>query len=315
MLIASIMVQYFNAGKIMQNEEIKSLVTKLYDNVLNLIDSQKETSKEQVIHYLQDAIKTVETIKNDDIKSAKLIFEDPYKEIATSSLNSYQSTSSKFKKISELHKKTLNDCENNHIDLPSLTKKFGEIQQHMSSEVTKANQIIFQLSSQVKELEKTSSIDALTKILNRRALDIYLEKLCKTENQENVHLLILDVDDFKKVNDTYGHLAGDKILIYLANILKKALRDEDRIFRYGGEEFVIILHNVDNEKCKTTSTRLLELVRKSKLIYKGTNLSVTISIGTTPYYKNDSPEMLLTRADKALYAAKNSGKDKICSEI
>lgn len=299
----------------MQNEELKSLVTKMYDNVLNLIDIQETTSKDQLIHYLNDAIKTVESIKDDDIKSAKFIFEEPYKEIASSSISSYKFTNSKFEKISKLHKKTLADCHNDQIDLPSLTEKFSEIQQHMSDEVNRANNIISLLSTQVKELEKASNIDALTKVLNRRALDTYLTQLCKTIEKQNFHLLLFDIDDFKLVNDNYGHTTGDKVLIYLANRIKKALRGEDKIFRYGGEEFVVILHNVNDSKCKATSTRLLELIRESKLIYKGNNLSVTVSIGTTPHNEGDSPEMLLNRADKALYSAKKSGKDKICSEI
>jgi len=299
----------------MQNKELKSLVTKLYDNVLSLIDTQESTSKEQLVHYLQDAIKVVEGIKNEDIKSGKVLFENPYKEVATSSLSSYEKTNTKFKKISEIHRKTLDQCMSDQINLPLLTEKFSEIQQHMSDEVIKANQIISKLSTQVKELEKKSNIDGLTKILNRRALDTYLSQILQIPEKQNFHLLLLDVDNFKMVNDKHGHIAGDKILIYMANILKKALRGEDKIFRYGGEEFVIILHNVNNTTCLATSTRLLELVRESKLIYKGTNLSVTISMGTTPHHENDSPEMLLNRADKALYKAKRSGKDKICSEI
>jgi len=317
MLSKSIITSSFNVGMLMQNEELKSLVTKMYNNILNLIDNQENTSKEQLIHYLQDAIRTVESIENDNVASAKFFFENPYKEVAKSSISSYKSSNTKFEQISQLHKQTLSDFTSDHIDLSLLTEKFGEIQQHMSNEVTKANTIIAQLSSQIKELEKTSNIDALTKILNRRAFDIYLEKMCQIDSErKNFHLLVLDIDDFKKINDKYGHAAGDKILIYISNVLRKALRGEDKIFRYGGEEFVIVLHNVDdNDKCKIASNRLLNQVRNSNLIYKGTSLSVTISIGTTPYYDGDTPETLFTRADKALYKAKKSGKNRIISEI
>ncbi len=301
----------------MNNNDLKSLVTQMYDNVLNLIDQEKGgTTKEQLVSYLKDAIRSVDSIKNEDIKSAKLVFTNVYEEIANKSITSYQNTNGKFKELSKMHKERLDTCIDEQIDLPLLSQKFDDIQQHMSDEVIKANEIITQLSEQVKELEKASSIDSLTKILNRRSLDNHLNEIClNKEGNYKFHLLILDIDDFKLINDKYGHIAGDKILIYIANILKRTLRGDDKIFRYGGEEFIILLNNVDDAKCKAITQRLLELVRGSKLIYKGANLNVTTSIGTTLYKKEDTPDTLIARADKALYAAKHSGKNTICSEI
>jgi diguanylate cyclase (GGDEF)-like protein len=125
----------------------------------------------------------------------------------------------------------------------------------------------------------------------------------------------LDVDDFKVINDTFGHIAGDKILIFIANILKKTLRDGDKVFRYGGEEFVIVLNRITDEHCKNITLRILELIRKNKLIYKGQSINVTMSIGATKYKESDNEDTLMSRADKALYRAKNSGKNQMYSEI
>jgi diguanylate cyclase (GGDEF)-like protein len=214
-----------------------------------------------------------------------------------------------------MHEETLNQCNGTQIDLPNLTSKFNEIQMHMTQEVQKANTLITQLTQQVKKLEEKSNLDALTKVLNRHALINYLDDVClKKELSYSFHMLILDIDDFKNINDTYGHVAGDKVLIFIANILRKTLRDGDKVFRYGGEEFIIILNRVDDKLCRNITERLLNLIRKNKLIYKGENLNVTMSIGTTKYKQADTPETLMTRADKALYIAKKNGKNQMYSE-
>lgn len=302
----------------MQKDDLKSLVTQMYVNLLDQIEAENGATIEQVAGYLKDASNTIAGIDESKLRSideTKLLFTNAYKEIAKESLSSYHDTNVKFEQIAQMHEKTVNDCDS-LINLPALTERFNEIQTHMSDEVKKANNIIQQLFEQVKTLEETSNLDSLTKVYNRRALSSYLEEICSKENiNYELHLLILDVDDFKIINDTYGHVAGDKILIFIANILKKTLREGDKIFRYGGEEFVIILNRIDCIHCKNITERLLELVRKNKLIYKGKSVNVTMSIGTTKYRQNDTPDTLLSRADKALYKAKHSGKNQMYSEV
>ena len=302
----------------MKNNDLKSIVTQMYDNLIDLIDHEKDANKDQVVNYLKDAIETINVINDNDLSSiehAKEAFTNAYKEIADKSLSSYQNTNGRFKELTELHAETMNECLDQHIDLSSITEKFNDIQTHMSDEVFKANQMITQLTKQVKSLEESSNIDALTKVFNRRALISHLSKICSADGiNYELHFLILDIDDFKNVNDEHGHIAGDKILIYIANILKKTLRDGDKIFRYGGEEFVIILNRINEATCIKITNRLLELIRSNQLIYKGKNINVTASVGTTKYRKEDNPDSLIARAGKALYRAKHGGKNKMCSE-
>jgi diguanylate cyclase len=303
----------------MQNNDLKSLVTQMYDDVLDLIDKNKNATKEQVLGYLKDAVLTVETIDDselDSIEHAKAAFTSAYKEIVEKSLSSYKDTNGKFEELAQIQEKTIDECQSPHIDLPLLTQKFNEIQTHMSDEVKKANAVISQLSNQVKVLEEKTNIDALTKVFNRRSLISYLNKICTNDNMKyDLHFLMLDVDDFKTVNDSFGHVAGDKILIYIANVLKRTLRDGDKIFRYGGEEFAIVLNRVDDDTCKLITSRILDLLRENKLIYKGHEIQVTASIGGTKYIKNDTPDKLIARADKALYRAKSTGKNRMYSEV
>jgi len=303
----------------MKKEDLKSLVTHIYNKLLDDIDSQKEPSKEQVVTCLQNAVITIQNINEDEIDSvehAKLVFTNAYKEIANKTLSSYKNTNHRFEKLTQIHEKAVKSYENQLIDLPSIKEKFDEIQNHMSQEVKRANQVIADLTGQIKELENNSNLDSLTKIFNRRALDSYLQNLCKKEDlKHELYILLLDIDDFKQINDHYGHIAGDKILILVANILRKTLRDGDKVFRYGGEEFLIVLNRIDIATCQEIGNRILKLVSSNQLFYKGESLKVTMSIGSTMYYKNDTPETLINRADKALYISKNNGKNQMNMEL
>ena len=303
----------------MQKDDLKSLVTQMYQNLLDHIDNQPDANKEQVINFLRDSVDVVSSIsedKLDSIEHAKSAFDNAYKDIANKSISSYEHTNQKFEELTQMHKQTLNSISETTINVPSITEKFNDIQNHMLDEVNKANSIISQLSTQVETLERDSNLDSLTKVFNRRALSTHLDRICSHKDiKYELHVLILDIDDFKFINDTYGHVAGDKILIFIANILKKTLRDGDKIFRYGGEEFIIVLNRIDAIHFKTIATRLLELISKNKLIYKGEGLNVTVSMGSTVYTKNDTPDTLIARADKALYRAKANGKNRICTEV
>ena len=302
----------------MKKDDLKSLVTQMYKELLDNIDSQETPSKEQVIDYLEDAICTLKKIdiETDSIEHAKLAFTNAYKEIAKQSISSYKETNGKFEELGKLHKSTLDEVKDHLIDIPAITSKFDEIQAHMTEEVQKANSIITQLNMQIKNLEEDSNLDGLTKVFNRRALDRYLQKITQKGNlQHELHLLILDIDDFKSINDTYGHVVGDKILIFIANLLRNTLRDGDKVFRYGGEEFVIILNRITAEKCEEIAERILHTISTNTLLYKGESVNVTISIGSTKYIDGDTPESLIDRADKALYNSKKQGKNQLSTEF
>lgn len=304
----------------MKKDELKSLVTQLYNDLMDNIDAQESPNKDQVAEYLQDAVLTIQSINEnqmDTIEHAQQAFTNAYKIIAEQGISSYQETNNKFLDLTERHQASLEEYKKSSmVDSKAITEKFDELHQHMTFEVERANSVIENLHARIKELEENSQLDALTKAYNRRALNSYLTNLCEKEKiQEDMHFLILDIDDFKNINDTYGHVAGDKVLIFITNLLKKTLRDGDKIFRYGGEEFVIILNRIDNESCLQIAQRILKLISTNKLIYKGTTLQVTVSIGSTKYHMGDTPIDLLDRADMALYRSKNNGKNQMQTEV
>ncbi len=302
----------------MKKDDLKSLVTQMYKELLQNINAQENVNKAQIIDYLEDAICTLKKIdiETDSIEHTKLTFTNTYKEIAKKSISSYKETNGKFEELGKLHKSTLEEVKDHLIDLPAITSKFDEIQAHMTEEVHKANDIISQLNLQVKNLEEDSNLDGLTKVFNRRALDRYLDSITQKEHlKHELHLLILDIDDFKSINDTFGHVVGDKILIFIANLLRNTLRDGDKVFRYGGEEFVIILNRITAKKCEEIAERILHTISTNTLLYKGNSVKVTISIGATKYLDGDDPESLIDRADRALYTSKTQGKNRMNVEF
>jgi diguanylate cyclase (GGDEF)-like protein len=305
----------------MRKDEIITLVNQMHKELLSTIDHEKKATKEQISNYLSEAADIFKTIDEDDKNIgtdayAEALFHNAYKDIAQESLESYANTNQSIEKLVTMHEETFSECQNEQIDLPSITEKFTEIQNHMTQEVTKANKIITELTTKVKALEEKSNLDPLTKIFNRGALISYLNNICSRQDLPySFHLLILDIDDFKKINDTYGHIAGDKVLIFIANILRKTLRDGDKVFRYGGEEFVIILNRINDKQCKQITQRLINMIQSNNLIYKGAKLDVTMSVGTTRYKQQDTPETLVARADSALYKAKSNGKNQMYSEL
>jgi len=303
----------------MEKDDLKSLVKQICSDILTSIDIEDKPSREDVAKNLQNASQIIQNMSIDHINSsehARMILEKSYKEIAEKSISSYKNTNGSFEKIAKNQEAALGKCQNNLIDLPAITDKFNSLQSDMSNEVNKANETISKLTKEVEALEKNSTLDPLTKIYNRRALDKYLQQVCIADKfTDEMHLLMLDIDDFKKINDVYGHLAGDKILIFLANLLRKTLRDGDKVFRYGGEEFIITLNRVKEKSCLEITQRILKLIRSSRLVYKGKSLNITVSIGATKYKKGDRPDTLIDRADKALYTSKNSGKNQMNVEL
>lgn len=162
-------------------------------------------------------------------------------------------------------------------------------------------------------LKEISQKDELTKLYNRRAFEILYDNSFKEAKEKNYNLwlAILDIDHFKEINDTYGHMVGDKVLKEIADIIKKTLREGDEVFRIGGEEFAIIFKNISGSAVKRVLERVRENVKAKRFPFM--NRSVTISIGAARLKKGDSKRDLFERADELLYEAKRRGRDRVIS--
>lgn len=179
-----------------------------------------------------------------------------------------------------------------------------------------------QLSGQVdslrRELKKAkakSMTDGLTGVYNRQAFDDALAYKIEGARivKEHFSLLLLDLDDFKKINDTHGHLMGDRALAAFAQKCREAIRGDDFLARYGGEEFAIILSGANLRHAHNKARQICNAVAAARYAtesdHKDAYLSMTVSIGVSSYKKDDTPESIIDRADKALYKAKSCGKN------
>lgn len=165
--------------------------------------------------------------------------------------------------------------------------------------------------TQAKEL---SNVDALTFLPNRRMIVRELQDEVLRAGRYNTPLSIsvVDVDFFKNVNDTYGHLVGDEVLRNVAYQLRDHIRHPDLAGRYGGEEFLILLPNTESAEAAEQALRLCKYVRETKVHVNNHVLSVTISIGVTQFQPGaDTWDSLLNRADNAMYEAKSNGRDRL----
>jgi diguanylate cyclase (GGDEF)-like protein len=168
-----------------------------------------------------------------------------------------------------------------------------------------------------REALESSLRDPLTGIGNRSAMDLNLGreiKLAKRQKQ-SLSLLVIDIDHFKNINDTFGHRNGDKALIHITKCIQSSLRETDQIFRYGGEEFVVLLNGTGMASAKLTAERIRMNVAMSPISVEFKDHLCTISIGISSLSTIDNVDTLFTRADLSLYNAKHNGRNKVVCSI
>jgi diguanylate cyclase (GGDEF)-like protein len=182
-----------------------------------------------------------------------------------------------------------------------------------------ANQahIVMENSRLVERLRNLSIRDSLTDLFNHRhsmeLVDQEFQRVGRYPAHEGISLLMIDIDDFKQINDARGHLAGDAVLRDVALVLKDSLRAVDSVGRYGGEEFVVILPHTPREEALRTAERIRQRVDAHPFDVGAERVHVTVSIGVATYPSEgvDGPNALVREADRALYAAKDAGRNRV----
>jgi diguanylate cyclase (GGDEF)-like protein/PAS domain S-box-containing protein len=169
----------------------------------------------------------------------------------------------------------------------------------------------------IKELEKLALLDHLTRIPNRN----YIEKEIQIRFEEKKRfdipfgILFMDIDHFKKFNDTYGHDVGDDVLKFVANTFVANSRPFDLYGRWGGEEFIGVIRNISRDDLENLGDRLRLLIKNSYVVHENKQLHVTISIGATLVKKNDTVSSLIKRADTLLYKSKAEGRNRLSIDL
>jgi len=165
----------------------------------------------------------------------------------------------------------------------------------------------------IEDIERNALIDPLTGCVNKKEIEYLLEEFLKNYLRYNTPLsvLMLDIDFFKKVNDTYGHLAGDFVLKKVSSIIRNLIRESDVCGRFGGEEFIILAPNTKLSGALRLAERIRETIKNKEFEFENKKIKVSISIGITSASKNDSIYSLIERADAALYDAKHKGRNRV----
>jgi len=172
------------------------------------------------------------------------------------------------------------------------------------------------LSAAINKLIQDSETDSLTGLFNRRTFlkKVENEAMRFKRSKKSFSLLFADIDFFKKINDTYGHAAGDEILINISNILNTEKREVDQVGRWGGEEFLLLLPETNIEGAVQHGNKIRELISEKPIMYEGQEIHITMSFGVSEYSEDINIEKTIDQADQRLYIAKNSGRNKVVSE-
>lgn len=194
--------------------------------------------------------------------------------------------------------------------------KEQQVRQQFQGMVRQIKELQNETNNYQKTLKQQSQqlyIDFLTKIPNRAAwserLQIEFSRFQRYQN--NLNIAVIDIDKFKAINDSFGHLAGDKVLNVIAQTLQKSIRNTDYIARYGGEEFALLLPDISNQQAQIVLRKLCIAIKNIPFKFKKQDITITMSVGFTSFVKGDDMDGAFERADQALYKAKTNGRNQV----
>lgn len=301
---------------------IISLVAEYLDKAINVQSRLKSIIDEIVIRFdktsstLNSILEENSNILKKDIEEDKKIANEltgvNHLIINESSIEALKSKV--LSKVDELSKEISKKIDNKHIALKHLEQEKDSVNKELSEYKVKEQELA-KLKKELEKYKMESVTDPLTGLFNRKFMMKKIEEEIERGKRygSKFSIIFLDIDNFKRINDVYGHIVGDFVLKYLSNIIKSELRKVDYAFRYGGEEMVILLSETNLENALKFSERLLETVRNTIFKYKTEELKITVSIGVAEFKPGETIEQLIERADMAMLKAKQAGKDRVVS--
>ena len=256
--------------------------------------------------YYKEVFNTLVRENNLDIKP-KLLLEDKLfdekfldhthqtTEFIHNTNESIKNNSSEF--FQEIEVRDLNS------DIKDLVKSFESA---LINKLDESNNKINELQKELNKVYKELNVDSLTKAYSRKAFHKDIQKFIEAGKNKSldVALVALDLDHFKSINDTYGHLVGDFVLVKVVKFIKEIIREEDKIYRFGGDEFIILFNRINKDSVIKITEKIRKKIELTKLKYKNHILKLTISMGATCHIKGDTEDSWVSRADKALYDSK-----------
>ena len=313
-----------NVGSLLEND---SWMQGQIEAVQNLIAGPvDEIALKEVMRSLKEVIYKQNTLKHslvdakESVKNMMVTFIDRLGDIATTTGNYHKKIDGYSKQISAT------------ADVRKLGKILDEVMKETRiaqtealrsrdailaarKDVEDAETRIHELETKLEQMSELVREDQLTGSLNRRGLDdVFERELARSERRSSpLCIAMLDLDDFKKINDNYGHSAVDEALIHLVRVIKETLSSMDVIARFGGEEFLIVLPDTGLDEAVQTITRLQRELTKQIFMHNHTRLLMTFSAGVALRNEKEDQQSMIKRADASLYAAKKAGKNRVIS--
>ncbi len=316
----------------MEKEEVFEFILKIREAVLKKLDATKTPSYPK---YYEKIFREILTdVDNPEItklfqrysegNSAENADEEleKYIKLSKDSLNAFSSSNRSISKTvmaqgDYLDSVRLDEVNKAHVDYQRIMQSMLSFQGQLLEELRRSDEEIRRLEIELEQALSESKMDPLTKLLNKRAFISDMEQMISAAGGRKLDMtiLLIDVDDFTQINEEFGHLAGDKVLIFLANTFKNSIREGDKIYRYGEEEFVMVLNRLVPEKSLEIANRIRSKVEISKLIYSEQILKVTVSMGVAHHRDDDDMSTMLARAVEGLKLAKQSGKNLVKESV
>ena len=310
----------------LNNENTKNDIIKICQEIAKkpntLIDNETKRKLRKLTNDRIEKDKKLFTDKTTDVKKLIDFLGDYFKKIASKnsdSLNEVFIIKDEIKNL-KLSNSSKNDFETLQNKLLEVVEKFENVLNDNSEVITTSQETTSILYEQIEELqvclskaEEEKSIDFLTGVLTRRAFDAETARIESdfSAYKSSYSIIFYDIDHFKNINDSYGHACGDSILKTFASILSKLTRDEDIVVRYGGEEFVAMVHYKEKSEVIEYIKRAKNIITNNKFVYNDLKLNIAFCAGVTFRNNYDSFEDALIKADELLYEAKHSGRNKI----
>jgi len=284
-------------------------------NINTLYDA--ESSMKELV-YKQSHIKPALTEARETLKKMVTTFVDRLVEMTDSTsdyqekIESYQKKLSSTEDIGELNSLLTHILEDTRTIGISVQRTRDEFQ-NSQKKAAEAERRVQELTAELDQISEVAHQDYLTGTLNRRGMDEALEREFSRADRHDTILCIaiMDIDHFKKLNDSLGHSAGDQALVHFVSVIKSVLRTTDVLARYGGEEFIIILPVTPQEEAIQVVTRVQRELTKKYFMNRNERVLITFSAGVAERKPGEMPESLIPRADAALYQAKNTGRNQV----
>ncbi|MES2012490.1 MAG: GGDEF domain-containing protein [Pseudomonadota bacterium] len=311
-----------NMGELMTEDKWfqgqAKVISEIISKPLNINTLYDAESSLKELTYKQSQIRPALTDAKDTLKKMVSTFVDRLVEMTESTsdyhgkIEGYQQKITSTEDIGELNmllNNILDDTRAIGLNVQRTRDEFSISQK----KAVEAEKRIMELTAELDHISEVAHQDYLTGALNRRGMDEAIEREFNRADRHNANLCIamMDIDHFKKLNDTLGHSTGDQALTHFAKVIKEVLRTTDVLARYGGEEFIIIMPATPKSEAVNVVTRVQRELTKNFFMNNNERVLITFSAGVAERKPGEPPETLIPRADAALYEAKNSGRNRV----